>query len=93
MALLCKYLASRRGTSGQVNRIERIMRFLADSSVAAAAAPNVPDFHPAGGVPAVMCEILPLLHGDALTVTGMTVAENLAKIPEGEQALVRLSIT
>ena len=43
-----------------------------------AAAPNVPDFHDAGGVPAVMKEILPLLHGDALTVTGKTVAENVA---------------
>jgi dihydroxy-acid dehydratase len=43
-----------------------------------AAAPNVPDFHEAGGVPAVMKEILPLLHGDALTVSGKTVAENVA---------------
>lgn len=32
-----------------------------------AAAPNVPDFHRAGGVPAVMKELLPLLHGEALT--------------------------
>jgi dihydroxy-acid dehydratase len=43
-----------------------------------AAAPNVPDFHDAGGVPAVMKEILPLLHRDALTVSGRTVAENVA---------------
>jgi len=43
-----------------------------------AAAPNVPDFHDAGGVPAVMKEILPLLHADALTVTGKTVAENVS---------------
>ena len=43
-----------------------------------AAAPNVPDFHAAGGVPAVMKELLPILHGDALTVTGKTLAENLA---------------
>jgi dihydroxy-acid dehydratase len=42
-----------------------------------AAPPNVPDFHLAGGVPAVMKELLPLLHGDALTVTGKTVAENV----------------
>jgi dihydroxy-acid dehydratase len=44
-----------------------------------AAAPNVPDFHQAGGVPAVMKELLPLLHGDALTVTGKTVAENVSE--------------
>jgi dihydroxy-acid dehydratase len=43
-----------------------------------AAAPNVPDFHQAGGVPAVMKELLPLLHGDSLTVSGETVAENVA---------------
>jgi dihydroxy-acid dehydratase len=43
-----------------------------------AAAPNVPDFHDAGGMPAVMKEILPLLHKEALTVSGKTVAENVA---------------
>ena len=43
-----------------------------------AAAENVPDFHAAGGVPAVMKEILPLLHKDALTVNGKTVAANVA---------------
>ena len=43
-----------------------------------AAAPNVPDFHAAGGVPAVMKELLPLLHGGALTITGKTVADNVA---------------
>src|SRR5208337_4556235 len=31
-----------------------------------------------GGVPAVMKELLPMLHGDALTVNGKTVAENVA---------------
>ena len=54
-----------------------------------AAAPNVPDFHQAGGVPAVMKEILPLLHGDALTVTGMTVTENLENMPTGDPAIIR----
>ena len=32
----------------------------------------------AGGVPAVMKEILPLLHGEELTVTGKSIAENVA---------------
>ncbi len=54
-----------------------------------AAAPNVPDFHQAGGVPAVMKEILPLLHGDALTVSGKTLAENLENIPTGDPAIIR----
>ncbi len=43
-----------------------------------AAAPNVPDFHHAGGVPAVMKVLLQLIHPDALTVTGKTVAENVS---------------
>jgi dihydroxy-acid dehydratase len=54
-----------------------------------AAAPNVPDFHRAGGVPAVMREILPLLHGEAQTVSGRTLAENLAKTPAGDPAIIR----
>ncbi|MEJ5378196.1 MAG: dihydroxy-acid dehydratase [bacterium] len=43
-----------------------------------AAPANTPDFHAAGGVPAVMKEILGLLNADALTVTGKSVAENVA---------------
>ena len=35
------------------------------------------DFFYAGGLPALMKEILPLLHGDEITVNGKTVAENL----------------
>ncbi len=54
-----------------------------------AAAPNVPDFHRAGGVPAVMKEILPLLHGDAMTVSGKTVAENVAQVQARDRAIIR----
>jgi dihydroxy-acid dehydratase len=41
------------------------------------------DLHHIGGVPAVMKYLLSqgLLHGDCLTVTGKTVAENLADVP------------
>lgn len=38
---------------------------------------SVGEFGHAGGVQAVMKELSPLLHGDCLTVTGKTVAENL----------------
>lgn len=38
---------------------------------------SVGEFGLAGGVRAVMKELSPLLHGDCLTVTGKTVAENL----------------
>ncbi|EIA07666.1 dihydroxy-acid dehydratase [Flavobacterium frigoris] len=41
------------------------------------------DLHEAGGVPAVMKYLLKegLLHGECLTVTGKTLAENLAAVP------------
>jgi dihydroxy-acid dehydratase len=54
-----------------------------------AAPPNVPDFHQAGGVPAVMKELLPLLHGDALTVTGKTVAENVVTARNLNTAIIK----
>ncbi|HEY6143079.1 MAG TPA: dihydroxy-acid dehydratase [Flavobacterium sp.] len=42
------------------------------------------DLHNVGGVPAVMKYLLKegFLHGDCLTVTGKTIAENLASVPE-----------
>lgn len=42
------------------------------------------DLHKAGGIPQVMKMLLThgLLHGDALTITGKTIAEVLADIPE-----------
>ncbi|MDP1690724.1 MAG: dihydroxy-acid dehydratase [Burkholderiaceae bacterium] len=41
------------------------------------------DLHRAGGIPAVMKILLEagLLHGDCITITGKTVAENLAAVP------------
>jgi dihydroxy-acid dehydratase len=54
-----------------------------------AAPANVPDFHAAGGVPAVMKEILPLLHGDALTVSGQTAAENVAGAETADRGVIR----
>ena len=42
------------------------------------------DLHKIGGVPAVMKYLLKvgLLHGDCLTVTGKTLAENIAELPD-----------
>ena len=39
---------------------------------------NVWDIDRAGGSRALFAELLPLLHGDALTVTGKTLQENYA---------------
>ncbi|UDF33672.1 UNVERIFIED_ORG: dihydroxy-acid dehydratase [Shinella sp. XGS7] len=51
------------------------------------------DLHKAGGIPAVMKVLLKagLLHGDCITITGKTVAENLAEVPDlsPEQEVIR----
>ena len=51
------------------------------------------DLHRAGGVPAVMKELLAagMLHGDCMTITGKTVAENLAEIAplRADQGVIR----
>jgi dihydroxy-acid dehydratase len=46
------------------------------------------DLHHAGGIPQVMKTLLAagLLHGDCMTITGKTVAENLAAIPDVPRA-------
>jgi len=48
-------------------------------------------FHRAGGVPAVMSELLKAgkLHGDALTVTGRTVGENLKGAAIADRRVIR----
>jgi len=53
------------------------------------------DLYDVGGVGVVMKELLDngLLHGDCLTVTGRTIADNLAKVrfPEGQDVVYRVS--
>jgi dihydroxy-acid dehydratase len=47
------------------------------------------DFFYAGGVPAVMKELLPLLHRDCFTVTGRTIGENVAGAECFNQDVIR----
>src|SRR5579863_9493525 len=47
------------------------------------------DFYYAGGLPAVMREILHLLDGDALTVTGKTLRENVEDAPCHRREVIR----
>ena len=51
------------------------------------------DLHRAGGIPALVKVMLDagLLHGDCMTITGRTVAENLADVPTGrpDQQVIR----
>ncbi|WP_258130435.1 dihydroxy-acid dehydratase [Achromobacter anxifer] len=46
------------------------------------------DLHRAGGIPQVMKLLLNagLLHGDCITITGMTIAETLADVPDAPRA-------
>ena len=53
---------------------------------------SMEDVHRVGGIPAVLKYMLKngMLHGDCLTVTGKTLAENLAEVPdltEGQQVI------
>lgn len=50
---------------------------------------NIPDFHLAGGVPATMKELLPLLDRSAMTVTGQCVEENLRGVADGDRRIIR----
>jgi len=45
-------------------------------------------FH-AGGIPALLHELLPHLHGEAITVTGRTLAENVATAAIGNGEVIR----
>jgi dihydroxy-acid dehydratase len=47
------------------------------------------DFFYAGGLPVVMKEILHLLHGDAMTVTGKSIRENVAKAECFKREVIR----
>jgi dihydroxy-acid dehydratase len=49
------------------------------------------EFYRAGGIPAIMHQLLAArkLHGDALTVSGHTTAQNVAKSPSTNSAVIR----
>ena len=68
--------------------VDDVQRFSDKTPVLADLKPSgnylMEDLHRVGGVPAVMKYLLKLnlLHGDCLTVTGKTVAENLETVPD-----------
>jgi len=66
------------------DRLSRSTPLLAKMNPSAAA--NVIDFYESGGVSAVMGELAPLMHLEALSVNGRTLGENLAgqKSPDNE---------
>jgi len=83
-------VAYEAGVELTVNEFEELSRTTPHiARMNPATAPNVPDFDAAGGVPAVMNEILSLLHGDALTVTGKTVADNVRGVVARDRRIIR----
>jgi dihydroxy-acid dehydratase len=76
------------------DRIQRRVPHLADLKPSGKYVMN--DLHQVGGVPAVMKYLLQegFLHGDCLTVTGKTIAENLAdckELKEGQKVIYPVS--
>ena len=47
------------------------------------------DLHRAGGIPALMAELSNLIHGECLTVTGRTVAENIREAKVKDREVIR----
>ncbi|MCI9557703.1 MAG: dihydroxy-acid dehydratase [Lachnospiraceae bacterium] len=50
---------------------------------------TVVDLHYAGGIPAVMKELRPILHKEVLTVTGRTLGEILDEVKDGDRDTIR----
>jgi len=75
-------IAGRLGIDLDLDRLDALGR---DTPVLVDLKPSglhyMEDFHKAGGVPALMRELRPLLHLDALTVTGRTLGEELDLAP------------
>ena len=71
---------------------DEIAEITGKTPVLTAIVPNgnktVVDLHQAGGIPAVLKEVTCLLDTQALTVTGKTMGENLANIPDGDRETV-----
>lgn len=82
-------IARRAGIELTLDDIDRINQ---TTPLLAKIAPNGPysvvDLDRAGGIPAVMKELAELMALDALTVTGKTLAENLADLPPTDHDII-----
>jgi len=83
-------IAYEAGVELSVDDFERLWRSTPQVARMNPAAPaTVPDFHRAGGIPAVMKQIMPLLNPDSVTVTGHTISENTAGAAIRDNAIIR----
>jgi dihydroxy-acid dehydratase len=83
-------IAGRLGVDLKLERFDELSRttpYLAD--VKPSGKHLMAEFHAAGGIPAVMKEIEPLLHRHLMTVTGKTIAENLARVERHNHEVIR----
>lgn len=83
-------IAGRAGVDLTLDDFDRISR---DTPYIADVKPSgrflMEDFFHAGGLPCVMKELLPLLHADAVTVTGRTVRQELAGVKTHDREVIR----
>jgi dihydroxy-acid dehydratase len=79
------HLTAIAGRLGHVISLDKIDRMGRDTPVLVDLKPSgdhyMEDFHKAGGMPALLRELRPLLYLDALTVTGRTLGEELDAAP------------
>jgi len=59
------------------------------ASIMTASEYDMVDFHLAGGVPAVVKELLPLLNKEAISVTGLSIGENVSNSAIKDGAVIR----
>ena len=83
-------IAGRAGVDLTLDDFDRISRetpYIAD--IKPSGQHLMEDFFYAGGLPCVMKELLPLLDGDALTVSGRTVAQELESVEVRNREVIR----
>jgi dihydroxy-acid dehydratase len=83
------HLTAVAGRAGVSLPLDRFDQFSRQTPLLASIRPSgqfhMEDLYEAGGVPAVMKELEPLLHRDCLTLTGKTVGQNLGPIQPPER--------
>ena len=83
-------IAGRAGVSLSLDDFDRISRetpYIAD--IKPSGQYLMEDFYYAGGLPCVMKELSPLLHGEALTVSGRTLKEEISAVEIRNRDLIR----
>ena len=83
-------IAGRAGVDLPLSRFDEISRRTPlIANMRPAGEYQMEDLFYAGGIPAVLKQLLPLLHGDAPTVTGRTLAENVADAVVSNSDIIR----